>query len=313
MSGRSTGGPGEQDDDPTKGRLDALAKERDELKTEVTLLRQSLESMTAKHGEESGNLQSQLDDTRQQKDSAESKHKEELERLRAQLKDAKQGQGDISGSADNEEEIEGLKAQLETVRQEKDEVENSYQTLRLRVTELRNSVTDRLNSYKEELEETQTERDELRERNEQLQVSLRETENEHAETRREVDDLRSRTNTSQQNWVRERDDLIAREAHARDEFETAKQAMQDWEVLAMEERSQREHLSDKMAELEEQLLGQKEAYEKAAGERDSQNQTVDGLQRALRDIQDGMFTLASTLAGDGGLTATQPERRSFAS
>jgi hypothetical protein len=87
--------------------------------------------------------------------------------------------------------------------------------------------------------------------------------------------------------LKERHELIQREAFAREEFETAKQAMQDWEVLAMEERSLRESLSEKVSELEDQLSIQREAYERAAAERDTQSQTVDGLQRALRDIQDG--------------------------
>jgi hypothetical protein len=64
--------------------------------------------------------------------------------------------------------------------------------------------------------------------------------------------------------------------------------MQDWEVLAMEERSMRENLGEKVSELEEQLSTQKDAYEKAAAERDNQSHTIDGLQRALRDLQDGM-------------------------
>jgi len=54
----------------------------------------------------------------------------------------------------------------------------------------------------------------------------------------------------------------------------------------MEERSTRESLSERVAELEEQLNNQRELYERAAAERDTQSQTVDGLQRALRDIQD---------------------------
>jgi len=62
--------------------------------------------------------------------------------------------------------------------------------------------------------------------------------------------------------------------------------MQDWEALALEERSLRESLSERVAELEEQLSNQREAYQRAAAERDSQSQTVDGLQRALKDIQD---------------------------
>jgi len=101
--------------------------------------------------------------------------------------------------------------------------------------------------------------------------------------------LRSRANTTQQNWISERDDLIRREALAREEFETARQAMQDWEVLAMEERSIREGLGDRVAELDEQLAGQQQAYERAAMERDDQSSTVDGLQRALQDIQEGML------------------------
>jgi chromosome segregation ATPase len=92
---------------------------------------------------------------------------------------------------------------------------------------------------------------------------------------------------TQQNWISERDDLIQREALAREEFDTAKQAMQDWEVLAMEERSIREGLGDRVAELEEQLTNQQNAYERAASERDEQTSTVDGLQRALQDIHEG--------------------------
>lgn len=104
---------------------------------------------------------------------------------------------------------------------------------------------------------------------------------------KELSSLRNRTNLSQQNWAKERDDLIQREAYAKEEFEAAKQAMQDWEVLAMEERSIRENLTERVSDLEEQVTSYREAYEKAVSERDSQSLTVDGLQRALREIQDG--------------------------
>jgi chromosome segregation ATPase len=73
---------------------------------------------------------------------------------------------------------------------------------------------------------------------------------------------------------------------AREEFETAAQAMKEWEDLANEERILRKNLEDRIGDLEEELSSQQEAYERAAGERDTQNQTVEGLQRALKDIQD---------------------------
>ena len=104
---------------------------------------------------------------------------------------------------------------------------------------------------------------------------------------RELSTLRNRNNLSQQNWLKEKQELIQREAYTREEFENAKQAMSDWEVLAMEERSIREGLADRVADLEEQVLSQREAYERAASERDSQALTVDGLQRALQEIQEG--------------------------
>lgn len=106
---------------------------------------------------------------------------------------------------------------------------------------------------------------------------------------KELSSLRNRTTLSQQNWSKERDDLIRREAYAREEFEAAKQAMQDWEVLAIEERSLRESLAERVADLEDQVSNHREAYDKAASERDSQSLTVDGLQRALQEIQDGWF------------------------
>jgi hypothetical protein len=79
--------------------------------------------------------------------------------------------------------------------------------------------------------------------------------------------------------------LISREAYAKEEFENAKQAMQDWEVLAMNERSLRENLAEKDAELREQLESMRDQYEKAARDRDTNNQAVEGLQKALQEVQ----------------------------
>ena len=102
---------------------------------------------------------------------------------------------------------------------------------------------------------------------------------------KELSSLRNRSNLSQQNWIKEREELIEREAFAREEFENARQAMHDWEVLAMEERSIRKDLTEKATDLEEQVSSLREAYERASRERDTQSTTVDGLQKALQEIQ----------------------------
>ena len=104
---------------------------------------------------------------------------------------------------------------------------------------------------------------------------------------KELSGLRNRTTLSQQNFSKERDDLLQREAYAKDEFDAARQAMHDWEILAMEERSIRESMAERVADLEEQVASNRVAYERAASERDTQSGTVDGLQRALQELQDG--------------------------
>lgn len=106
-----------------------------------------------------------------------------------------------------------------------------------------------------------------------------------ANMQKELDELRSRTATSQTNWQKEREEMQESESYLREEFEQAKQAMHDWEVLAMEERSIRRDLSDRVTDLEEQLSSVQKDYERAASERDSQSSTVDGLQRAMQEIQ----------------------------
>ncbi len=129
----------------------------------------------------------------------------------------------------------------------------------------------------------------MREQKEARTAELSTMAEETEQRSKELSSLRNRTTLSQQNWTRERDDLVQREAYAKEEFVAARQAMQDWEVLAREERSVRENLAERVAELEEQVTSHREAHDKAASERDSQALTVDGLQRALQEIQDGSF------------------------
>ena len=153
------------------------------------------------------------------------------------------------------------------------------------------SISDNIQAELEQrqtrIEELEDQSQTLRDANESLKSELSNTTKERDQQTQEIKELRGRASLSQQNWIKERDELISREAYAREEFETAKQAMQDWEMLAMEERALRQNLSDRVAELEEQLSTQQEAFDKAVVDRDTLSQTVDGLQLALRDIQEG--------------------------
>lgn len=129
----------------------------------------------------------------------------------------------------------------------------------------------------EELTQARSQIEELDEQNSNLKTELdskntelEELANENEEKAKEISSLRDRTNLSQQNWLKEKDEFLEQESYLQSEYEQAREAMHNWEVLAMEERSIRESLGEKVIDLEEQLVGVKDAYEKAAYERDNQ-------------------------------------------
>jgi len=227
--------------DDTSARLDAMQQERDNLRDEVTKLRQSLEGLQSRH----------------------------------------------------DEDVSGVKEELEQSRQGKEHAETQYRNLLGKVNMIRSQLGERLKADAEELEQARGKIDELEvakttanDENERLQTELSDLGNRLDEQASEIESLRSRTSLSTSNWAKERDDMVTREAYLREEYEVARQAMQDWEILATEERSRREALEERMTDLEEQLGGQRNAYERAKGEADTQSSTVDGLQRALRELQD---------------------------
>ena len=221
--------------------------------------------------------------------------RQEVEQLRRQLE---------SISASHTEETSRLQTDLEESEAAKDQAETQYQKLLGRVEKIKETLGDRLKRDKAELdeanqrvEELEATGEELKTANEDLKTGRRALEDEverlrseNAQQEREVEkelaELRKGNNMSQQNWLSEKDFLTRQAAHLKQELEATSAAMGEWEVIAMEERSTRESLSDKVADLEEQVGSVREAYERVMAERDTQGQAVDGLQRALQEIQE---------------------------
>ncbi|KAI1388747.1 uncharacterized protein F4822DRAFT_429363 [Hypoxylon trugodes] len=210
--------------------------------------------------------------------------KTEVEQLRKQLESIQET---------HTQETTQLKSELEESEAAKEQVEEQYQTLVERVEKIKENVGNRLARGKEELEEANQRIEELEGQNEELQRGAQTYEDEVEKLKvelqdatRELSSLRSRNNLSQHNSLKEKEDMTRQIQHLREEAEAAKDAMGDWEVLAMEERSIRESLTEKAAALEEQLCTLRESYERVATERDSQSQAVDSLQRALQEIQE---------------------------
>lgn len=216
---------------------------------------------------------------------------QEREALRAEVEQLRKQLETIQET--HVQETAQLKSDLEESEAAKEQVEEQYQTLVGRVEKIKENVSTRLARGKEELEEANQRIEELEGQNEELQKGaqsyqdeIEKLKTELQDATRELSSLRSRNNLSQHNSLKEKEDLTRQIQHLREEAEAAKDAMGDWEVLAMEERSIRESLSEKAAALEEQLLTLRESYEQIITERDSQSQAVDSLQRALQEIQE---------------------------
>jgi chromosome segregation ATPase len=216
---------------------------------------------------------------------------QERDNLRAEVSELRKS---LEGLREkHNEELSGVKEELEQSQEGKEQAESQYKTLLGKVNTIRSQLGERLKADAAELEQKREQIDQLESgnaeaqaENERLQSSIASLNAKLELQTAELESIRSRTNLSSTNFAKERDELLSREAYVREEYEVAKQAMQDWEILATEERSRREALEERVQEVEEQLRTQQNAYERARNEVETQSSTVDGLQRALRDLQE---------------------------
>ncbi|KAL3427670.1 Golgi matrix protein [Phlyctema vagabunda] len=257
----------------TSIRLEAMSQEREALRVEVEQLRKALEDIRGS-GEDVSTMKTQHTE---ELSAMKEKHSEEISQINAQHTD----------------EVAALREELEEVGSAKDQAETQYQHLLGRVNTIKASLGERLKADKQELAEAGEKIEELESQNEALQKHVQTLEDDALrlgkrakEALQELDSSRSRHNLSQQNFVKEREDLLQQIRQVKEEAEAAKEAMGDWEVLAMEERSIREGLTERVADMEDQFSAQKEAYEAAVSDRDTQSRTIEGLQRALQEIQE---------------------------
>ncbi|KAF4982137.1 hypothetical protein FZEAL_2197 [Fusarium zealandicum] len=216
---------------------------------------------------------------------------QEREALRAEVEQLRKQLESIQESHSNE--VTQLKSDLEETTAAKESAEEQYQNLLGRVEKIKQTLSDRLRRDKAELEEAKERVEELEAQNEELRNTAASSDGDVSKLKedlqdatRELNTLRSRNNLSAQNWQKEKDELLRQAQHFKEEMETTANAMGEWEVIAMEERSIKESLGDKVSELEEQVHALRQGYENATTERDSQMTLIDNLQNALREIQD---------------------------
>ena len=242
-------------------RFEALVRDRDTLRAEVTELRKSLEDLQAKHQTESKSIQEQLEESQAETSDWQSKFttlQDNVNTLKSQVR-------------------ERFKANAVSLSHHDLANPRSSRSLLVSKEEIaaQNNRIDELETQNSDLTQSLTAKTD--------EVSALAVEKESSS--KELSSLRNRTNLSQQNWQKERNELAEQESYLREEFENAKQAMHDWEVLALEERSMRKDLGEKVGDLEEQVASYKSDYEQVDREREGQAVTIDGLQKALQEIQ----------------------------
>lgn len=246
----------------TSVRLEAMSQDREALRAEVERLRKSIEDLQGKHAEELSTIRSELEKSRAAKEQVEA---------------AKQ-------------KVEAARDQAEA---EKAQAQSKYDNLLGRVNTIKSSLGERMAADKQELSEAKDQIEELEKENEllangkkQAEAEIRRLTREAEETSKELSSLRNRHNLSQQNWQREREETVAQNIALKEEAEEIRVAMNEWEVLAREERNNHDAAAERASELEEQLAANTEAYRSAVAERDVHIQNVTGLQRALQELQE---------------------------
>ncbi|KAL1892288.1 hypothetical protein Cpir12675_004611 [Ceratocystis pirilliformis] len=209
---------------------------------------------------------------------------DEVEKLRSQLSALQES---------HDAEVAQLKEDIDESTAAKEQAEEQYEALRDRVEKIKSTLAERLQRDRVELEEAKERIDELEAQGEELRGQTEEAnkrveslELELQEATRELTGLRSRNNLSAQNWSKEKEDLMIANQRLRDELQSTTNAMSEWEVIAMEERALKDSYVDKITSLEEQLGQLNEAYLSINSIKDTQDQSISSLQRALSELQD---------------------------
>lgn len=113
---------------------------------------------------------------------------------------------------------------------------------------------------------------------------------------RELANLRQSSLSSQGSWHKERETMVMSERKLRDKLRETEKSANDWELIAIEERTIRENSSRRIYELEEQLQSQKEFLQKAVKEQGISAETIKNLQHAINEMQEGMNTFSMLLS-----------------
>lgn len=290
------------------GELSKKLTEEQKLREKEAKNAQDARSSLEKLRSELYSLKSEIDEDRTRFNEQLKAKDAELESTRKDLKDLRssnsKGATELEAKLlEAQEERDNAKSQLAKAEEERRNIEQQYKNLLDRVATLKATIGEKMKADAEELSETKAALADMEEQNRELEAANSDLEHKVRDLGEQVNRLetelgsvRSRMNLAQANWAREKEDLLEKERHLREEYNEATRAMQDWEVIASEERSVRESLTEKISELEEQLAQEKQANEAASGQRERDVSLIESLQKNVHELQEARRNELKTMA-----------------
>ncbi|KAK9360583.1 hypothetical protein V1504DRAFT_407858 [Lipomyces starkeyi] len=186
-----------------------------------------------------------------------------------------------------------LLEKLAKAEKERHDFENQYKNLLAKVSSIRSTLGERLKADSQELARQKTTIEYLEQKCKnltetvtKLQQEVITVSDESDKLSKELAILRQSSISSQDSWQRERGDLISKQHNLQKQLQEAQRSADDWQVIATEEKTMRITTSERVAELEEQLRGQKSLYDGVLQENNEMAASVKSLRQAINVLQE---------------------------
>ncbi|TQS34693.1 hypothetical protein Golomagni_04913 [Golovinomyces magnicellulatus] len=258
----------------TSIRLKLMSQEREDLLIEAENFRKSLEDIQGRHDSDFSNIKCKHADEISQ---IKLEHEKEISELQRKYT----------------EEIAQIKVDLDESVAVKEAAEAQYQNLLGRVSTIKSSLGERFKADRQELAEARTQIEELElarkiqeQRYRELEERIEISDSAYQEAQREISSLTEQYNSSQQELSHHLDDLSTQLIQLRSEADASKEATASWEMLAMEERSRREGLTQRIKDADDQASSYRQSLESAIRESDHHLETIENLRRNIDVAQD---------------------------
>lgn len=224
--------------------------------------------------------------------------KEEVERL---ADEHNSSVGSSHSTAESKDDlIRQLQASLDELRSEKDkisaekvQVDIQYKNLFSRVTQMKSTLGARLKQDSEKLAQNRTQIEELEAQNAALSETIAHMQAQAADTvethsvasrdlataQRQIESLNTRLREAE-------DSMIQEQRYHQEALDKSAMVAAEWENLAVEERSARDTLRDRIHDLEEQLASQNTAYENLRNIVSQDDQTIAKFRQTMLEMQE---------------------------